>query len=418
MPTINVDFPTPHAAQHDFITSESKNNVVRAGRRGGKTTGLGIRGGLKFLEERRVLYAAPTTDQLQSFWNVITGIFAEAIESRALIINNQRHILRFPGPDPLNRRPRIRAKTAWNADSLRGDFADELILDEWQLMDEDAWHLVGAPMLIDNDGTVTFIYTPPSLEARSASKAKDKNHAAKMFKAAVEDPEWATFHFPSHSNPYVSRSGLRRVARNMTSLNYRMEIEAEDVDEAPTSLWKRWRLNVHGFRRTVPQGLARVVVGVDPTGSRRGDECGIVVGGRGMSGKGYVLEDASVGGASPREWAEIAIECYHRWKADRLVAEINFGGELVEEVVRMVDPNVSYKPVTASRGKAIRAEPVSALYEREPTMVYHCGEFPALEDQMCMWTPGNDRWSPDRMDALVWTMTELMLEGELEWGPA
>jgi predicted phage terminase large subunit-like protein len=151
-----------------------------------------------------------------------------------------------------------------------------------------------------------------------------------------------------------------------------------------------------------------VVVAIDPaaTSGEDADETGIVVAGLGVDGQGYVLDDVSLK-ASPRGWAAAAIEAYRRHNADRELAEVNNGGEMVELTVRVVDPNVSYKAVHASRGKQVRAEPVAALYEKG--RVHHVGTFPDLEDQLCMWTPGDA--SPDRMDALVWAFTELMLGG-------
>jgi len=153
---------------------------------------------------------------------------------------------------------------------------------------------------------------------------------------------------------------------------------------------------------------------IDPavTSGEDADETGIVVAGTGEDGHGYVLEDLSSRYA-PIEWARIAVAAYRRHRADRIVAETNNGGEMVEATVRMVDPNVSYKSVHASRGKYTRAEPVSALYEHG--RVHHVGALSILEDQMCSFTPDLDREraksSPDRADTLVWALTELMVEG-------
>jgi predicted phage terminase large subunit-like protein len=150
------------------------------------------------------------------------------------------------------------------------------------------------------------------------------------------------------------------------------------------------------------------VVAIDPavTNSEESDETGIVVAGLGTDGHGYVLDDFS-GRYSPDGWARKAILAYHQWGADRVVAEVNNGGDLVATVLRTVDPNVSYSAVHASRGKVTRAEPVAALYEQR--RVHHVGTFAELEDQLCQWTPGDTK-SPDRLDALVWAVTELMVQ--------
>lgn len=393
---LTIRLPEPTPKQLEFIRYPAKRKIVRAGRRGGKTVGAAILAVEKFLDRRRVLYAAPTTEQIERFWVEVTMALQEPIEAKVFTKNETEHVVELPKTEA-----RIRAKTAWNADTLRGDYADVLILDEWQLMDEEAWDRVGAPMMIDKDGDALFIYTPPSLHSRSISKARDPQHAARMYKAAMEDKtgEWRAFHFTSHDNPNVSRSGLRQMTRDMTSLAYRMEIMAEDVSEAPGALWKREMIQW----ATDPGEMARVVVGVDPSATSEGDEAGIVVAG-GDSERAFVLADESLQG-SPLTWATAAVTAYHVHKADRIVAEANQGGEMVEIVIHQVDSQVPVTLVHASRGKQTRAEPIAAQYEQG--RVSHVGDFPELEDELCLWVPGDA--SPNRLDAMVWALTELML---------
>jgi phage terminase large subunit-like protein len=158
--------------------------------------------------------------------------------------------------------------------------------------------------------------------------------------------------------------------------------------------------------------LSRVVVAIDPavTSGEEADETGIVIAGRDYEGRGYVLDDRS-GRYAPIEWARIAIMLYRKYDADRIVAEVNNGGDLVEATIRMVDDNISFNAVRASRGKVVRAEPVAALYEQK--RAHHIGAFPVLEDQMTSFTSDFDRqsagYSPDRVDALVWAFTELLV---------
>ena len=152
----------PHASQEPFVESDCPRIILRAGRRGGKTTGIAIKACKAFLAGKRVLYATPTSEQIGRFWFEVTRSLEELIESGTVYKNETQHIIEFPGTEK-----RIRAKTAWNANTLRGDYADLLILDEWQLIDEEAWEIVGAPMLLDNNGDAVFIYTPPSLHSRS-----------------------------------------------------------------------------------------------------------------------------------------------------------------------------------------------------------------------------------------------------------
>lgn len=397
MPEYAIHLPKPHAKQQAFIDSKAKRKVIRAGRRGGKTVGIAIYAVRRFLEGKRVLYAAPTAEQVGRFWTTITRALAEPIEAGIFKKNETEHIIELAGTEQ-----RIRAKTAWNADTLRGDYADELIFDEWQLIDEDAWEVVGAPMLLDNDGNATFIYTPPSLHSRSVSKSRDSQHAAKMFKAAQQDKtgRWEAFHFTSLDNPHVSKVALKEITKDMTSLAYRMEILAEDVDEAPGALWTRGDIEKNRVM-DVPD-FARVIVGVDPTATSGGDEAGIITAGS-FSDHCYTMADDSTGG-SPQTWARAAVTAYHRHKADLIVAEKNNGGEMVEAVIKQVDPTVRVKLVWASRGKATRAEPISAMSEQGRD--HHVGVFPELEDELCLWIPGDE--SPNRLDAKVWAYTELM----------
>jgi phage terminase large subunit-like protein len=183
------------------------------------------------------------------------------------------------------------------------------------------------------------------------------------------------------------------------------ELFAVLLEDNPFALWKRADIDNH--RVTQFPELKRVVVAIDPaaTANEDSDETGIVIGGVGKDGHGYILDDMTLS-ASPDKWAKEAVTAYHKYKADRIVAEVNNGGDMVELTIRTVDKDAAYKSVRASRGKQTRAEPVAALYEQGK--VHHVGMFAELEDQMCQWMPGED--SPDRMDALVWLLTELMLE--------
>jgi len=397
MPEYSIHLQEPHTKQEQFIRDPAKRKICRAGRRSGKTSGVSIYGTEKFLDKKRVLYAAPTQEQVERFWVSVVRALHEPIDSGVIYKNESRHLLEIPGTEI-----RIRAKTAWNADTLRGDYADELILDEFQLMNEDAWGLVGAPMLLDNNGNATFLYTPPSYHSRSVTKAKDPQHAAKMFKKAEQDKSgrWKAFHFTSHDNPHISKEALADITQDMTSTAIRMEIMAEDIDEAPGALWKRSDIDKNRVIKT--PDLSRVIVGVDPSTTSAGDEAGIITGGTDSEGNGYLIADNSLQG-SPHVWAKAAVVAYHKHKADKIVAESNQGGEMVKETIHTVDKTVPVTLVHATRGKAIRAEPIAARYEQGK--VHHVGTFGLLENEMCLWVPGDN--SPNRMDAMVWAFTEL-----------
>lgn len=226
----------PHAQQVRFLDSPTKRKVIRAGRRGGKTVGLALLALAAFLAGRRILYAVPTQEQMDRFWFECKRALAFAIDEGALYKNETRHVIEVPGTEN-----RIRAKTAWNADSLRGDYCDLLILDEHQLMNEDAWGTVGAPMMLDRNGDAVFCFTPPTFRTASVSKAYDKMHAAKMFRRAQADRtgRWETFHFSSFDNPYLDREALDEITHDMSTLAYQQEILALDIEENPGAMWQR-----------------------------------------------------------------------------------------------------------------------------------------------------------------------------------
>jgi phage terminase large subunit-like protein len=191
----------------------------------------------------------------------------------------------------------------------------------------------------------------------------------------------------------------------------RQELEGQILDDTPGALWTRAGLDACRTTQAAPP--ARIVVAIDPpaTSGPQADACGIIVASLGRDGLCYVLADRTLAGASPTAWARAALEACGDFDADRLVAEVNNGGEMVETILRQIDPTVSYRAVRASHGKAARAEPVAALYEQGK--VRHVAGLGALEDQMCAFSATFDRrvagYSPDRVDALVWALTDLAL---------
>ncbi len=187
----------------------------------------------------------------------------------------------------------------------------------------------------------------------------------------------------------------------------RQELHAEVLDDLEGALWHRSRLDELRVIKHIE--LKRIVVAVDPAISNRAEsaETGIIVAGIGIDNQAYVLDDLSMRG-SPGEWAQAVVSAYHKYKADRIVLEANQGGDMVRHTIATVERNAPIKLVHASRGKRTRAEPVAALYEQG--RVHHVGFYPQLEDQLCGWVPDYGD-SPDRLDALVWALTELMIEG-------
>ncbi len=193
------------------------------------------------------------------------------------------------------------------------------------------------------------------------------------------------------------------------------EVYGEILSQTQGALWSHDQLHKLKFKEQ-PQ-LRRIVVAIDPatTNHAGSDETGIVAVGLGHDGRAYVLEDLS-GKLPPAEWARKAVACFHRLKADRIVAEINKGGDLVERIIRTVDPHISFRAVRATRGKFTRAEPVAALYEQGKISHAQKG-LEKLENQMCTFVSGVSSKSPDRIDALVWAVTELMLENQGQTDP-
>lgn len=184
----------------------------------------------------------------------------------------------------------------------------------------------------------------------------------------------------------------------------RQEVYGEILDDNPNALWSRKLIENARVVKT-PQ-LKRIVVAVDPSATGTGDECGIVVVGK-EGNDFYVLDDVSRQ-ASPTDWAKAVVTAHHKHSADRIIYESNMGGEMVEATIRTIDKNVPVRPVRATRGKHLRAEPIAALYEQGK--VHHVGNFDALENEMCEWTPDSAD-SPNRLDALVWALTELSGRG-------
>ena len=187
----------------------------------------------------------------------------------------------------------------------------------------------------------------------------------------------------------------------------RQELEAEILEDMPGSLWTLLQLDTNRVQPEAKPEMRRITINIDPSGSGPdSDEQGITATGLGVDGHGYVLADVS-SRLQPMDWARRAVNLYYKLEADCIVAEKNYGGDLVKATIQTIDKNVRVVIVTASRGKAVRAEPISSLYEQG--RAHHVGTFKELEEQMCAFTPTTYglRGSPDRMDSMVWGFTEL-----------
>ena len=337
-----------------------------------------------------------------------------AADARDVMVEGESGLLaisppwRRPRYEPSKRRvvwPNGAVATLYSADEperLRGPQHDAAWCDEigsWRY--PEAWDMLMFGLRLGTDPRVVVTTTP---------------RAIKMIRELVADPKVVvTRGRTSENRANLAPDFLDQIVRKYQGTRLgRQELEAEILEDLPGALWSRGM--IEGARTRLAPSLLRVVVAIDPaaTSGEGADETGIVVAGKDESGHGWVLADAS-GRYPPAEWAKIAIATYRAHCADRIVAEVNNGGEMVEATLRMVDPNVPFAAVRASRGKVTRAEPVAALYEQG--RVHHLGAFPQLEDQMCgfardmhgnldLRAAGN---SPDRVDALVWALTDLLV---------
>ena len=294
--------------------------------------------------------------------------------------------------------------SAHEPDSLRGPQFDAAWVDElakWKKA-EATWDQLQFALRLGENPRQVVTTTPQNVA---------------VLKAILKNPSTVMTHAPTDANrAYLAASFLEEVQTRYggTSLGAQ-ELQGLLVEDVEGALWTTAMLEAG--RLTAPPVCTRIVVAVDPpvTGHGKSDECGIVVVGAITDGppqnwRAVVLEDATVTGASPDQWARAAIAAMQRHGADRLVAEVNQGGDLVEGVIRQIDPLVPYRAVRASRNKVARAEPVSALYEQG--RVAHLRGLAALEAQMCQMTAQGylGKGSPDRVDALVWALTDLIVE--------
>jgi phage terminase large subunit-like protein len=374
--------------------------LLLAGRGFGKTrTGAElVRARVAACTARRLALVAPT-----------------AADARNVMVEGESGILAISPPwdrpryEPSKRRltwPNGAIATLYSADEperLRGPQHDATWCDElgsWRY--PEAWDMLMLGLRLGGDPRVVVTTTP---------------RPTKLIRALIADPTAIVTRGTTYENRTNLAPGfLEQIIRKYEGTRLgRQELEAELLDDVPGALWNRGV--IEASRARAAPTLVRVVVAIDPaaTSSEDADETGIIVAGKDGQGRGWVLADGS-GRYRPAEWAKTAIAAYRAHRADRVVAEINNGGEMVEATLRVIDPNVPFRAVRASRGKLTRAEPVAALYEQG--RVHHLGAFPQLEDQMCGFVPADPDdsgprptgSSPDRVDALVWALTDLLIE--------
>lgn len=336
-------------------------------------------------------------------WAIVARTFADArdtcAEGESGIVNVlQRYQVirnwnRSMGEIVLTNGSKIKLFSAEEPDRLRGPqhhgaWCDELAA--WE--DPDAWDQLMFGLRLGNRPRTVVTTTPRPVALLKSLINRDTTYITRG----------NTF---ENAKNLAATALLELQARYAGTRLGRQELEGELLEDVEGALWSRsWIENTRIKTEQLPS-LYRIVVAIDPavTSGEDSDETGIVIAGATNDGHFYVLEDATMKG-TPDSWGKRAVQAYKDWKADRIVAEVNNGGDMVVMVLQQVDKFVPVTKVHATRGKRMRAEPISALYEQG--RVHHVGSFTKLEDQMVSWTPeSND--SPDRLDALVWSLTEL-----------
>ncbi|MCD1624465.1 MAG: DNA-packaging protein [Paracoccaceae bacterium] len=353
---------------------------------------------------RRIALIGETLDQVREVMVFgDSGILACSPPDRTPVWSATRRMLIWPNGAT------AQAFSAHEPESLRGPQFDGAWTDElakWR-KSEATWDMLQFALRLGDAPQVCVTTTP-----RNVGVLKD----------LLKMPSTVVSHAPTEANAAnLANSFLEEIRiRYAGSRLERQELDGILLEETEGALWSGQQLD--GLRIAQLPDLDRIVVAIDPaiTSHGRSDECGIVVVGAVTRGpvqdwRAYVLEDATIAGAKPMQWAERAIVAMEKWGADRLVAEVNQGGEMVENVIRQIDPMVPFRRLHAARGKAARAEPVAALYEQG--RVKHFGALGRLEDQMCAMTAQGytGKGSPDRLDALVWALHELIIEPSAQW---
>jgi len=298
----------------------------------------------------------------------------------------------------------IRFKSAEHPDGIYGENVYGFVFDEFSRAKEEAWHALRT--------TVSYTQAP----GKFIGNVTGRNWAWELARRAEKGQEKDFEYFRVTAKDAVNAGILKteeveRARQELPARVFKMLYEAQYVQPAG-ALWG-WEI-IENFRSVTPDNLKRIVVGVDPSGTsnKSSDEAGIIVAGQDVNGHIYILADESRI-MSPNEWADKAVKLYHQYKADRIVAEVNIGWDMVENTIRTIDKTVPVKKVVASRGKMLRAEPVVALYEQG--RVHHTQKFKELEEEMTEWDYKSSAYSPDRIDALVYAVTELAIKNNVDF---
>ena len=400
MPTIPITLPSPHPKQDEIIDSPAKRKVILAGRRVGKTTVAAWISSKAVLEGRRVLYAAPKQDQTEAYWGYCKENLANLIVAGYVRKNETMRMLELGAG-------RIRAKTAWDADGLRSDYADLLILDEYALMDPDTWDKVGAPMLLDNDGDAIFIFTP-----------KRKNHAFHLYQRAIADltGRWQAWHFTSHDNPHLSVDALAEITAEMTEDAYRQEILAEFL-ENEGAVFRNIEACMHAPASTLVEHEGHyIVAGVD--WGKQNDFTAISIGCATCHQELELDRFNQIDYVFQRGRLEVLCE---KWHVGWAMAESNAMGEpVIEELQRVGLPVEGFQTTATSKPPLI--ENLALALEREEWQFLDDsiakGELEAYERKVSVTTGRSSYSTPEGLHDDTVIARALMLRAAGDGGPA
>jgi phage terminase large subunit-like protein len=390
---------TPDNWQADVLCSTRDRLLLNCSRQAGKSTTSATLALYTALYRPRslTLLISPSLRQSAELFRKVTNLLEQLPSPPVLVEDNKLSLT-------TDRGSRIVSLPSSGA-TIRGFSAVDLLIEDEAAYVPDELYYAVRPMLAVSGGRLVLMSTP-------------NGKAGHFWQAWDSGDDWQRVMVPATDVPRIPVAFLDEERRALGERRYRQEYLCEFVDEIEGALWRRaW---IDAARVTSHPDLSRIVVAVDPaaTSSEDADETGIIVAGKGIDGDGYVIADRSCR-MSPDGWGRRAVQAYIDFHADRIVYEKNQGGEMVEHVLRVAwqAMGMSGKPPTtavhASRGKQTRAEPIAALYEQGKA--HHVGVHPELEDQLTSWTPQGGN-SPDRLDANVWALSELMLKPERKWG--
>ena len=388
------NFLFDHKASTKFI-------VVPAGRRFGKTKGCANATIEWLMEGKKILWGDTISTNIdryvERYWK------PELIKSGLTYqYSAQKKVMSIDGFEGY-----MDLRSADRPENWEGFGYDIIILNEAGIILKNDYLFTNAvlPMLMDNQGSKLFAVGTP--KGRIKKDGKEHRFYSMYKRCKDEDSNYELFQYSSYDNPFLNENDVKYLEDEIKLMNPAMveqEIHAKFVDGAVGELWDE--VIIERQRVKVAPELVRITVNIDPaiSATAKSDETGLTVTGKCAIGNMYMLEDCS-GIYTPEQWASESQRLVNKWNAECIVAEKNQGGDMVESVLRSIGINTRVKLVTATKGKYVRAEPVYAMYEQGKA--FHVGYHNRLEAQMCSFT-SDLKTSPDRVDSLVWGMTELM----------